>query len=89
MAEQQHVPGDLVVFDMPWAHRAEALSPSGGAPEGWIEIQPGEPGLIVTVVPGSSKPLIVMFGLQGALVRLSASAVRRAKTGRVRSAVKP
>lgn len=87
MAEQQHVPGDLVVFDMPWAHRAEALSP--GSPEGWIEIQPGEPGLVVTVVPGSSKPLIVMFGLQGALVRLSASAVRRAKTGRVRPAARP
>lgn len=82
MAEQQYVPGDLVVFDMAWAYKAQALSVGPEAAEGWVEIQPGEPGLVVTIVPGSPKPLIVMFGLHGVLVRLTAAAVRRAKTSR-------
>ena len=48
MPGEDLVPGELVVFDWHGRYMAEGIAPKGGNPE-WIELVPGDPGLIVIV----------------------------------------
>jgi hypothetical protein len=74
-------PGDLVAFDWRGSYLAEGLAPRHGDKDPtaeWVELVPGDPGLIVTVTPGADKPYVVLLGRQNRLVKLSASMVKKA-----------
>lgn len=78
MPGEDLVPGELVVFDWHGRYMAEGIAPKGGNPE-WIELVPGDPGLIVIVSAGNGKPYTVLFGRQNRLVLLAPSMIKRAK----------
>jgi len=75
---QELAPGELVVFDWHGRYMAEGVAPKGGDAE-WVEIVPGDPGLVVIVSAGNGKPYTVLLGRQNRLVRLSPSMIKRAK----------
>mgnify|MGYP003516005751 FL=1 len=74
-----HVPGDLVVFDWHGNYTAEGVSPSSNGKVVWTTLVPGDPGLVITCMPGSSKPYVGLFGRQNAIVRLSDNMVKHAR----------
>ena len=70
------MPGDLVMFDWRGPYLAEGIV-RGTAATDWVEIYPGDSGLLVTVEPQGDKPYVVFLGRQNRLVRLSHAMVKK------------
>jgi hypothetical protein len=70
------MPGDLVVFDWRGPYLAEGIV-HGSSKSDWVEVMPGDSGLLVTVEPKGEKPYVVLLGRQNRLVRLSKAMVKK------------
>ena len=77
------MPGDLVVFDWRGPYLAEGLGRKDpDSSSEWVEVVPGDPGLLVTVAPKGDKPYLVLLGRQNRLVRLSSAMVKKTPSNR-------
>src|SRR6478735_2710550 len=79
LLHSKHVPGDMIVFDWRSAYMAEGLLPAPGGEVEWIEIRPGDAGLITAIDLKSSKPFTVLFGRNRSLVCLSLTMINNSK----------
>lgn len=72
------IPGDLVVFDWHGPYLAEGLChKNANSSSEWVEVVPGDPGLLITVEHKGDKPYLVLLGRQNRLVRLSSAMVKK------------